>query len=73
MKILRVIPSMNPKQGGPCQGIRNSIPEMKKHGVENEIVCFDSSDSEYPATDDFSIHTIGPAKGPYAYCAQLST
>lgn len=64
---------MNPKQGGPCQGIRNSIPEMKKHGVENEIVCFDSSDSEYPATDDFSIHTIGPAKGPYAYCAQLNT
>ena len=71
MKILRIIPSMNPKQGGPCQGIRNSIPEMRKQGVENEVLCFDTSDAEYLGTDDFQIHAIGPSSGPYAYCPAL--
>lgn len=73
MKILRVIPSMNPKQGGPCQGIRNSIPEMKFHGVETEVVCFDSPDSDYLINDNFVVHAIGPAKGPYAFCGQLKS
>jgi hypothetical protein len=28
---------MNPKSGGPSQGVRNSIPEMGKSGVENNF------------------------------------
>ena len=62
---------MNPKEGGPCQGIRNSIPEMKKQGVDNDVVCFDSPDAEYLGCDDFKIFAIGPSKGPYAYCSQF--
>lgn len=64
---------MDPKQGGPCQGIRNSIPEMQKQGVENEVLCFDTPDAEYLGKDDFIIHTIGPAKGSYAYCPNLKS
>lgn len=67
-KILRVITSMNPENGGPCQGIRNSIPALKKLGVYNEVVCFDSPDASFLGSDDFTIHAIGPSKGPYAYC-----
>lgn len=67
MKILRVIASMNPEHGGPGQGIRNSIPEMKKHGVENEVVCFDAADAGYLGKDDFIIHAIGEARSPWAY------
>jgi len=71
MKILRVIASMNPEHGGPCQGIRNSIPALQLLGVENEVVCFDSPDAGYLGMDGFAIHAIGPAKSPYAYCAAL--
>ena len=71
MKILRIIPSMNPKGGGPCQGIRNSIPEMKKLGVENEVVCFDSSEADYLGKDDFVIHTLGEAKTAWGYNKSL--
>lgn len=71
MKILRVIASMNPEHGGPCQGIRNSIPALSAIGVYNEVVCFDSPDAGYLGSDSFVIHAIGPAKGPYAYCAAL--
>ncbi|BAV04292.1 Glycosyltransferase involved in cell wall bisynthesis [Filimonas lacunae] len=71
MKILRVISTMDPKNGGPCQGIRNSIPALKAIGVENEVLCFDVPGAAYLGKDPFTIHTIGPAKGPYAYCSNL--
>ena len=71
MRILNVIATMDPKSGGPCQGLRNSIPVQKKGGIENEVVCFDEPDMKFSKYDDFKIHAIGPAKGPYAYCPRL--
>lgn len=73
MNILRVIPSMDPKQGGPCQGIRNSIPAQEKLGVYNEVLSFDDPSSEFLDKDHFKINAIGPAKGPYSYCSGLNT
>lgn len=72
MRILRVIASMDPINGGPCQGIRNSIPAQKLLGVTNEVVCFDSSKAKFLQEDNFTIHALGPAVGPYAYCAALA-
>ena len=69
MKLLRVIVTMDPSYGGPCQGIRNSIPPLEALGVANEVVCFDAPDSSYLGTDTFKIHALGPAKGPYSYCS----
>jgi len=71
MKILRVITSMNPENGGPCQGIRNSIPALQQIGIYNEVVCFDSPDALFLGKDNFVINAIGPSKGPYAYCPAL--
>ncbi|MFL9844945.1 glycosyltransferase [Flavobacterium rhizosphaerae] len=72
MNILRVIKSMNPKEGGPCQGIRNSIPALKAMGIHNEVVCFDDPDSDY-LNEDFKIHALGEPKGPYAYNKELQS
>lgn len=71
MKILRVIASMNPSSGGPCQGIRNSIPELEKLGVHNEVVCMNDPSSPFLANDPFPIHALGPAKSPWNYSAKL--
>jgi glycosyltransferase involved in cell wall biosynthesis len=62
---------MNPIKGGPSQGIRNSIPELLKLGVHNEVVCLDDSDSPYLFNSNFQIHAIGKAKGPWAYNNKL--
>lgn len=59
---------MKPENGGPCQGIRNSIPAQKKIGVHNEVVCFDPPDANFISKDRFIIHALGPSYGPYAYC-----
>lgn len=71
MRILRVIATMDPQSGGPCQGIRNSIPAMLDVGVENEVLSFDAPDAAFLHKDAFPIHAIGPAKTPYAYCKLL--
>ena len=73
MKILRVISSMDPKSGGPCQGIRNSIPALKELGVYNEVVCLDEPNSKYLQKDDFKIHAIGASKGAWGYSEKLVT
>lgn len=71
MKILRVIASMDPKIGGPCQGIRNSIPAMQNLGVLNDVVCLDSPDASYLGKDAFTIYALGPSKGPWGYSKSL--
>lgn len=67
MKILRIIPSMNPKHGGPSQGIRNSIPAMQELGVENDVVCFDNPNEEFIKSNSFKIIALGNSKSGWAY------
>ncbi len=62
---------MNPKHGGPSQGIRNSVPALKIIGVDNEVVCLDSPDEEFLKQDEFTIHAIGASKSSWAYNSTL--
>ncbi len=71
MRILRVISSMDPVSGGPCQGIRNSVPALNKIGVYNEVVCLDSPDADFVGKDSFTIHVLGKGSGPWSYNAKL--
>ena len=71
MKILRVISSMNPTAGGPCQGIRNTIPELTKLNIETEVVSLDDPGMPFLDKDSFKIIALGPAVGPWAYSAKL--
>ncbi|GHB62997.1 glycosyltransferase [Persicitalea jodogahamensis] len=67
MKVLRVIPSMNPTIGGPCQGIRNSVPAMEQLGVHNEVVCLDNPTQALSWGDTFPVHALGEGRGPWRY------
>lgn len=67
MKILRVITSMHPKSGGPCQGIRNINPYLAALGVDVEVVCTNSKEGEFQIEDDFIIHKVGKGKTAYQY------
>ena len=71
IKMLRIIASMDPASGGPCQGIRNSIPALKELGVTTEVVCLDSTDASFLGSDGFRITALGPGKTPYGYTAAL--
>jgi glycosyltransferase involved in cell wall biosynthesis len=58
---------MNPKSGGPCQGIRNINPDIVALGIDVEAVCTNNNDEEFHSQDDFIIHKLGKGKTSYQY------
>jgi len=71
MRILHVIASMDPKYGGPAQGIRNL--DLGKNDIEiiREVVCFDDTNSPYLTSDTFKVHALGKGKGVWNYSPHL--
>jgi glycosyltransferase involved in cell wall biosynthesis len=72
MKLLHVVGSMNPRAGGPCQGIRNLAGEMIKNGNLVEVVCLDDPGSEYLSARSLRIHALGTGRGVWNYHPRLS-
>lgn len=64
---------MNPDSGGPCQGIRNSIPALEELGVTTEVATLDAPYAAFLGQDNFRIVPLGPGKSPYAYTKALPT
>ena len=73
IRVLRLISSMNPSHGGPCQGIRNSIPSLLQIGVENEVVCLDDTMEAASWNDDFMVYALGKAKGLWHFHPSLNS
>lgn len=73
MKILNVIPSINPKGGGPIEGVTKIGTELTRLGHVQEIVSLDSPDEPFIAKHPRKIHALGPSKGGYCYNPVLVT
>ena len=71
MKILHVLTSMDPKQGGVCQVLRNLNPYLIEKGINVEIVCLDNENEDFSIHDDFTVHKIGNGKTSYQYQPEL--
>jgi glycosyltransferase involved in cell wall biosynthesis len=71
MKLLHIIASMDPASGGPCQGIRNTNPQLMHNGISREVVSLDAPDSPFLGMDNFTIHALGPARGKWQYSDKL--
>lgn len=72
MKILHVISSMDPRGGGPSEGIRQLRTELPSLGVESEVVCCDPADADWIISSGMKIHPVGKGKGTYCYSDALS-
>lgn len=67
MKILHIITSMDPRTGGPCQGVRNLAPHMERQGYAMEVVCLDDPRSEYLARETIPVHALGQGRTAWSY------
>jgi glycosyltransferase involved in cell wall biosynthesis len=72
MKILRVIPSLDPKMGGTVESARAMDVALTKLGASVEVVCLDEPGAgpyleSYPAP----VHSLGPARFNYRYSKKL--
>ena len=71
MNLLHVIASLDPLSGGPCQVIRNSVPELELLGVVNEVVCLDAPEANFLQHDNFKTHALGPGKSAWCHSSKL--
>jgi glycosyltransferase involved in cell wall biosynthesis len=71
MKYLHVIASMEPRTGGPCQGVRNLAIQALERGHTLEVVCLDDPTSDYLASETLVLHALGKGRGAWGYHAAL--
>ena len=72
MKILRIIPSIDPRGGGPMEGARQIDAVLVTRGVQVEVATLDTPGAgaflqDYPTT----VHALGPSKGRFRYNPRL--
>ncbi|HEX9597681.1 MAG TPA: glycosyltransferase, partial [Anaerolineales bacterium] len=73
MRILRTILTLDPRYGGPVEGLKRSIEQHTRSGHFTEVVCLDRPDSSFLADLPFPAHALGPTWGRYGYTSRLSS
>ncbi len=72
MKILHLLASIDPRAGGPVEGVRRSSVAMQDAGHEIEVATCDAPGDAYLAAFPFPVHAFGPVNSRYSYSAQLA-
>jgi len=67
MRILHVIHSVNPRGGGPIEGIRQLIPALAALGIETEVLSLDAPDAPWTTEFPAHLHVVGPCFTGYGY------
>lgn len=71
MKILRIISSVDPKCGGPVEGLRQITPALSRLGHTTEVVSLDDPAAPWLADFPAPVHALGPTWAKYAYSPRL--
>lgn len=73
MKILRVICSVSPKNGGPTNGLINSTKGLIDLGHEVQVVALDDPNADYVKNFAFPLVAFKGKLGTFSYSRELST
>jgi glycosyltransferase involved in cell wall biosynthesis len=71
MKILHLLSTVDPRAGGPTEGVLQSGMSMRTMGHDIEVVSLDAPDAPYVAEFPLRLHALGPSKGFYGFCPKL--
>ncbi|WP_244815429.1 glycosyltransferase [Caballeronia sp. Lep1P3] len=71
MKILHLLSTIDPRAGGPIEGVLQSGLSMRAMGHEIEVVSLDAPDAPYLAGFALRLHALGPSRGFYGLCPRL--
>jgi len=73
MKLLQVISTTHPREGGPIESIKQLCEPLKALGVSVEIVCCDAPGApDHSAQGMPPVHALGPSRLGYAYAPALA-
>lgn len=71
MRLLHVIPSMNPRCGGPMEGVLQMAYVHRARGISVEVVCFDDPSASYLKDMPLTVHGIGAGYFHYGFNPRL--
>lgn len=72
MKLLNVLPSVNPENGGPVEGVNQMNWSLTALGCVVETVCLDSpSDAWVKGFSSSALYALGPARTGYKYAKKF--
>lgn len=67
MKILRVIPSVDPAAGGPIEGLLNSSRQLRERGHHIDVVSLDLPDAPCTKAFQFPLYSLGQSRRTYGF------
>lgn len=71
MRVLHVIPSLDPIKGGVRQALLLMLKGMENTCIKNEILCCDAPDTDFITNFSNIIYAVGPTKTSWSYTAML--
>lgn len=71
MRLLRILPTLDPEHGGVVAGATQIIPALTKYGVESHLLCLDSPSSSFLSDYPYPVYPLGPSLGKYCFKAGL--
>ncbi len=67
MRLLNVIPSLDPARGGTAEGLRQSVLATFALGHVDEVLCLDAPDAPWLRDFPARVHALGPVASTYGY------
>lgn len=71
MRILHVISSVNPANGGPIEGIKQFARAHIRNGHQVEVCSLDAPDADWVSSCELPVHAVGPGYTHYRYAPAL--
>lgn len=71
LKILHLIPSADPRTGGPIEAIYQFAELFRRYHVDAEICSLDAPELEFVKSSIIKIYALGPSYGHYSYNVRL--
>jgi glycosyltransferase involved in cell wall biosynthesis len=72
MRILHVISSVDPRGGGPVEGIKQRGIYLQAQAHQIEVLSLDAPDATFVRDFPLPVHAVGPSISGYAYCRGLA-
>ena len=67
LRLLHVIPSLDPRDGGPVQWVRSLNRELARRGHASAVATFDAPGAPHLEGLPFATHPLGPGAGRYRF------
>lgn len=71
MRLLNVIRSVDPRHGGPAEGLRQSVAATAALGHVEEVLTLDGPDQPGVRSFPAVMHALGPVASTYGFTARL--